>query len=266
MRKIHLLVGSVLTTLCLMLASPGVSAKTVPPPDPPPPPPAPTVVADWELNEAPGATVMADSSGNAHDGAISPDAAAAGLTMNAWPKPKVGEIVGSAYQWSLRCPACLPAALPRVVQVPDSPDLDIPDPAVPYTIEFRFNTHKGYGNMMQKGQGTTVGGQIKIENPNGFTSCVFLGAGGAYVSVRGTTPLNDGVWHTLRCIHTATYVSQEQLQADGTWLQVGRKNVRTGAIDNTKPFVIGGKPSCNQITVTCDYYSGYMDYVKIIRN
>ena len=83
--------------------------------------------------------------------------------------------------------------------------------------------------------------------------------------MRGTTPLNDGLPHTLRCIHTALYVSQEQQQADGSWLEVGRKNVKTGPIDNTWPFVVGGKPKCNQVTVTCDYYSGYMDYIKVYK-
>lgn len=210
---------------------------------------APSVVADWEMNEPAGAATMVDSSGNGHDGVIGPDAAAEGLTSD-----------GSQYHWSLRCPTCLPVAPDRVITVPDSPSLDIPDPTVPYTTEFRFKTNKGYGNIMQKGQATTAGGQIKIENPKGFTSCVFLGANGNYVSVRGTTPLNDGLWHTVTCLHTATYVAQT---VDG--VEVGRKNRRTGPIDNAKPFTIGGKPKCDQVKVTCDYYSGYVDYVKVSR-
>ena len=50
------------------------------------------------------------------------------------------------------------------MQVPDSSALDIPDPSVTQTIEFRFKTPKGYGNIMQKGQALDAGGQIKIEN------------------------------------------------------------------------------------------------------
>jgi hypothetical protein len=235
MRKPSLLVVGLAGVLALLVTPVGQVAA------------APSVVADWEMNEPAGATTMVDSSGNGHDGVIGSDAAAEGLTSN-----------GSVYQWSLRCPTCLPVAPARVITVPDSPSLDIPDPTVPYTIQFRFKTHKGYGNIMQKGQGTTAGGQIKIENPKGYTSCVFLGANGNYVSVRGTKPLNDGIWHTVTCLHTARYVAQT---VDG--VEVGRKNRRTGPIDNAKPFTIGGKPSCNQVKVTCDYYSGYVDYVKI---
>src|SRR4051812_32659624 len=74
---------------------------------------AATLVADWQLNDPAGSTVMVDGAGH-HNGAISPDAATNGLTLN-----------GSSYDWSLRCPACPPAQLPRIVQVPDSSQLDI---------------------------------------------------------------------------------------------------------------------------------------------
>ena len=210
---------------------------------------AETVEADWQLGEEPGAPFMLDGSGKAHNGALSPGAAAAGLTLES-----------GVYHWSLRCPACLPAAPARVVQVPDSTGLDIPDPTVRYALEFRFKTNKGYGNIMQKGQATTAGGQIKVENPNGFTRCVFLGANGAYVSVPSPIALNDGVWHIVKCVHNATSV---ETWVDG--VKVAVKNQRTGPIDNAKPFVIGGKIDCNQITVTCDYFSGYVDWVRITR-
>lgn len=210
---------------------------------------SPVTVADWRLDEPAGSTVMVDSSGRGRHGAVDPGAAAAGLTLE-----------NGVYHWSVRCPACPPTALPRVVQVPDNADLDIPDPDQRYSISFRFRSHKGYGNIMQKGQATTAGGQIKIENPKGLTTCVFVGANKSYVSVRGATPLNDGQWHVVECIHTAAAVSQV---VDGVLVAV--KYQRTGPIDNAKPFVIGGKTSCNQVSVTCDYYSGYLDWVMISR-
>jgi hypothetical protein len=37
----------------------------------------------------------------------------------------------------------------------------------------------------------------------------------------------------------------------------------TGNISNSKPLTIAGKQSCDQITVTCDYWVGQIDYVQI---
>ena len=59
----------------------------------------PTLVADWEMNESPGTTVMVDTTGS-HPGIVNP----AGVTAN-----------GSSYHWQQRCPSCLPTAIERVV-------------------------------------------------------------------------------------------------------------------------------------------------------
>jgi hypothetical protein len=206
----------------------------------------PTLEADWEMNEHAGSRVMIDATGN-HNGVISPDAALDGLTLN-----------GSIYQWSLRSPTKLPVQLPRVVQVPDSSKLDFPDPNVTQTIEFRFKTSKPYGNIMQKGQATTNGGQIKIENPGGYTQCAYHGANRSYVSVPSTIKLSNNQWHTFACVHSA---KQIQVWVDG--VEVNHKNFSTGFINNTYPFVIGGKSNCNQVKVTCDYYSGAIDWVHV---
>jgi len=208
----------------------------------------PTLEADWEMNDPAGSTVMKDATGR-HPGAIDPGAAASGLTSN-----------GSLLQWAYRCPACSPAAPARVVKVPDSPALDITDASVTWTLEFRFRTTRDFGNIMQKGQAKSVGGQIKVENPKGYTQCVFKGANGTYVHVPSPFPLDDGLWHVFTCVHTS---SQVQTWVDGT--QVASRNVATGPIDNTLPFVIGGKSNCDQVSVTCDYFTGAVDWVKIAR-
>ena len=210
---------------------------------------APVVVANWQMNEPAGSRTMIDSSGDGNNGVISPDATAQGLTHN-----------GEYYDWNLMCPSCAPPTPGRVIQVADNPNLEIPDPTVPWTLEFRFRTNKGYGNLMQKGQGTTAGGQIKIENPTGLTRCVWKGANGSYVSIRGTKLLNDREWHVVQCVHTETRVSQ---YVDGVLAVT--KAFRTGPINNAKPFVVGGKRDCNNVTVTCDYYTGSIDYIKITR-
>jgi hypothetical protein len=40
----------------------------------------------------------------------------------------------------------------------------------------------------------------------------------------------------------------------------------TGTIANTKLLSIAGKLDCDQITTTCDYFAGDIDYVKIQRS
>lgn len=204
----------------------------------------PTVVADWEMNEPAGTTVMTDTTGN-HNGVVNP----AGVTSN-----------GTSYHWQQRCPACPPTAPKRVVVVADSPELEIADPSLTYTLEFRYHTMGGYGNIMQKGQSGTTGGQIKVQLPQGRPQCLFKGANGVRVGSGSPTAINDGLWHTVMCVHTATQVIT---YVDG--VRTGLKNGSTGPIDNAKPFVIGGKLSCDQIMTTCDYFSGDIGWVHVTR-
>ena len=224
----------------LLILSPGphVSAAT-------------TTMTDWEMDEPANSSVMADSSGNAHEGLISPLAASEGLTET-----------GAYYSWSQRCSACQPVAAARVVQVPDDPTgaLDIPDAAVTYTLTFTFKTHSAAGNYMQKGQSTTKGGQIKVQAPHGIVQCLFKGANGTRVGTGSGSiaPLDDGQWHTVSCIHTATQVQE---YVDG--VKVASKNGSTGPIDNTSPFTVGGKLNCDQVKVTCDYFVGQIDSVNV---
>jgi hypothetical protein len=233
--------------------SPTATPTPSPPPPSSPPPTDPTgdptgpVVAEWTMDEPAGSTVMVDRSGHGHHGQISQDAASAGL-----------QLTGSDYVWSERCRDCPPTSSPRVVQVPDSPDLEIPDPAVRWSLELRFRTTTAYGNLMQKGQVTTAGGEIKVEDPIGL-KCVFKGTRGDALT-RSPQPLNDGLWHTVTCVHTATSVSQ---WVDG--VLVAETRAATGPIDNREPFVVGGKILCDQQQVGCDYYSGTIDWARITR-
>jgi hypothetical protein len=70
--------------------------------------------------------------------------------------------------------------------------------------------------------------------------------------------LNDGGWHTVRCARTGNRVT---LIVDGRL--VARRTGATGRIANSWPLTIGGKISCDQVDVTCDYYPGYLDRVEI---
>jgi len=209
---------------------------------------ASAVAANWQMNDPAGSRVMADSSGHGLNGTISSNAASQGLTLN-----------GSYYHWSTRCPTCLPVQDGRVVQVPDDDRLEIPDASVTYTLEFRYRTTHAYGNIMQKGQSTARGGQIKVQLPGGRVQCLFKGADGTRVgSGSGTRVYDDGQWHTVKCVHTSSRV---ETWVDG--VRVGVKNGATGPINNTKPFTVGGKLNCDQVDITCDYYSGDVGHIKI---
>jgi hypothetical protein len=37
----------------------------------------------------------------------------------------------------------------------------------------------------------------------------------------------------------------------------------TGTISNTSTLSIAGKLNCDQVKITCDYWTGQMDYVQI---
>jgi PKD repeat protein len=213
---------------------------------------ATNVVADWQLNEGAGATAMVDVGPNHLDGQIAADAAAHGLTTG------VTEGVDTFYDWANRCPACEPVEDSRVIQVPDNDLLDIPDPTTTWSLEFRFRTTRPFGNIMQKGHSSSKGGQVKVQAPAGIVQCLFKGADGTRVGTGSPERLDDGEWHTVECVRTETQVKQF---VDG--VRVAVKNGSTGAINNNKPFTVGGKIPCDQITITCDYFVGDIDWVTI---
>jgi hypothetical protein len=111
--------------------------------------------------------------------------------------------------------------------------------------------------MIQKGQSGTTGGYFKWQAPKGIVQCLFRGSLGN-AGVGSVTALNNGQWHVITCTRTATQV---QMIVDGK-VTATLKHA-TGNISNTKPLTIAGKNSCDQITVTCDYWVGSIDYVQI---
>lgn len=206
-----------------------------------------SIGADYQMNEADGATVMTDSSGNGIDGVIDQSGLDTGY-----------EIDGAVgYHWDRRNPNEPPASPERVIQVADNSQLD-PGSDV-FTVEIRFRTKENFGNIIQKGQAATKGGQWKIQNPQGRPSCLFKGSIGRSAT-RVKTPLNDNQWHTLTCVRDMDGV---KVYVDGVFNN--QKRGYTGTIDNAMPMAIGGKINCDQITITCDYFSGQIDYVRITR-
>jgi hypothetical protein len=210
---------------------------------------APTgTIAVWQMNEPSGSTVMADGSGNGIDGTIG-SAVVTGATFDG----------ATGYRWPFSSPTNPPAKPERVVQVTDgrlNPGAD------DYAVTIRYRTTQPFGNIVQKGQGGATGGYFKIENPAGVLTCVFRGvnASGTYLrkQVTSGSPLNDGQWHTARCERTG---NQLTLTVDGTL--VSTANGPTGTISNPRPISIGGKLNCDQITISCDYFTGDIDYIRI---
>ncbi len=195
-------------------------------------------VVAWEMNEKTG-RVMTDSVGSA-DGSIGTDVVLTGGTYRfPFIKP------GSAYRPE------------HIITVPDGPTLD--PGSTPWSITTRFMFTNSFGNMMQKGQGGAGNTYFKMQAPRGVVSCLFRGASGS-VSVNSGTPLNDGAWHTVTCRRDGSDVT---MTIDGT--KVRRASGATGAITNNFPFTIGGKSKCAGSTVSCDYWVGQMDYVRIAR-
>lgn len=208
-----------------------------------------STLADWSMDEPSGATVMADSSANGIDGTIG-----SGVLT--------GRVEGETtyYRWPHRPPNQPPADPERLIQVSDgrlNPGTD------DYAITVRFRTPHSFGNILQKGQAGSPTGYFKLEIPNGNLRCVFRGldAGGNLVRASvgsGSVALNDGLWHTARCERSGTTMI---LVVDGSVL--GRRSVPLLSVSNSRPFTIGGKLNCDQITVTCDYFSGDIDSVRI---
>jgi hypothetical protein len=191
---------------------------------------------------------MADSSGHGIHGRVPAAAEEQGLTLT-----------GKRYRWSARCPACSPVQNGRVVRVPDRGRLEIHDPNVTYVLAFRFRaTTVHLGNLMQKGHSTAPGGQIKVQGPGGRIQCLFRGASGDMVGTESSRRLNDGQWHVVACVHKPDRVVE---YVDGGRVDVHRGS--TGRINNDKPWTIGGKLHCDQVKITCDYFSGAMDWIRI---
>lgn len=207
------------------------------------------VTALYEMNEAAGTTVMLDSSGNGNDGVVDPTGVESGGVYD-------GE---TGYNWVYRLPTEPPVSPERVVQVPDDPAGSLEPTGQDFTLEVRVRFTDKFGNIIQKGQSASRGGQWKIQNPKGKPSCLFKGSIGR-VATQSKVTLNDNAWHVLTCVHEPTRVS---MYVDGVFMN--RKNGSTGTINNTIPMTIGGKINCDQVKITCDYFSGMIDYVRITR-
>jgi hypothetical protein len=119
------------------------------------------VIADWEMNEAPGATTMHDSSGSGLNGTIGSAVVTGDVTDGA-----TGYRWLSANRWNTAHPE-------RLIKVTSS---KLNPGTENFTVIMRFNTGSfGDQNIIQKGQAKTSGGMWKIPLFDGKIGCNFLG-------------------------------------------------------------------------------------------
>jgi hypothetical protein len=216
---------------------------------------APSVVADWQMNDAAGTTVMLDSSGNGFNGAIQANAAPMLLTHVGLGGTDVG------FRWSNVKPNLPPATPQRIVQV-DNAALN---PGTrDWRISFRYRTAHPFGNIVQKGQSASKGGQIKFQLPKGQISCMFKASTGTRRSIKTIGAYDDNVFHVVVCTRLTTGVTLQVFDSSGAnLLETRHINGSSGSISNAIPMTIGGKINCDQIVTTCDYFAGDIDWVKV---
>lgn len=201
------------------------------------------VVARWHLDEQPGATVMADSSGFGHDGLISGD-----VQLGV---PGADASTGTGYDFT---------GSNSMVRVPDDPALN---PGTrPLTtsayLKVPADLPPGDYNVLQKGTATAVGGAYKLEvsaaSPGprfGYPDCAF-NSPGANDRVYGPQRINDGLWHKVECHLTATEV---YVTVDGVSGPPATRHV--GTTSNAIDVTLGGKPNDSH------YFAGCADEVSI---
>lgn len=210
----------------------------------------PGTVLDLQLNEPAGSTTAIDSSGMDHHGAIGSH-----VRMN-----------GSYADWDRHPPdAGIYYGAAHLIMVPDAADASLDPQSERFVVEFRMRTTDKFGNILQKGQARTAGGQVKFQQPGGYVSCMFKSSPDVQASIKSSIATNDGQWHVIRCERTT---SEVRLYIDGVFNKRIRKT--TGNINNTKPWTIGGKFECDTSDPTvgadsCDYYPGDIDWIRITK-
>ncbi|MFI2650276.1 PKD domain-containing protein [Micromonospora fulviviridis] len=204
-------------------------------------------VAFWSMDEPAGSTVLKDSSGNGRNGATGAEVVTGVRYAGA-----------TGHRFATHLPTDQEYVPGHVNLVPHSTEFN-PD-AGDFSFTIRYRTTYSFGNILQKGQGATVGGYWKFEAPGGKPKCLFRGGDGASRTGYTDVSIADGQWHTVTCNRTSTYV---EMYVDG--VRTSRLTGPTGTIANNWQLSIGGKSQCDGVKVTCDYFAGDIDYVKILK-
>jgi hypothetical protein len=205
-----------------------------------------TVAGIWTFDEPKGERTAVDRGPDGLDARVGKDITTGVVHEGA-----------TVYRFPEIPPNSPPAHPEHLVAVPDTASLDPGEGA--YAVTIRFRTESSPSNIVQKGQRASGGGYWKIDQDDGRLRCLFLDATGHGVSAYSTSRIADGAWHTATCARTADTVT---LDLDGE--REATTPGTTGAIANGWPLTIGGKPECDQVWVGCDYFSGDVDFVRVV--
>ena len=206
----------------------GTSAATAAVQSAPNPPPA-GLVARWPMDETTG-TTMHDSVGT-HNGTLQNVALGApGFS-------------GKAYTMN---------GTSSTVLVPNAADLNAGSKTLTVTIMMKATAVPATPDwdLIRKGVFTTAGGEFKVEyQPSGQGTCGF-NTSTNYAELTAGPALNDGQWHTVQCVKTATNI---QLIVDGAKFT---KTASLGTISNTVQVVVGSHPGS-------EFFRGLLDEASI---
>ena len=135
------------------------------------------------------------------------------------------------YRWSLVKPEEPPAKPERVIQINNT---RLNPGTRDFAVSFRYRTTKPFGNIMQKGQANTKGGNFKFQLPKGNVTCLVRGPTGQR-AVRTVGVYDNNQWHTVRCERTAAGITLTVSDANGNLQETKKLNGRTGNITNKLP-------------------------------
>ena len=102
-----------------------------------------------------------------------------------------------------------------------------------------------------------AGGFWKVEVSGGRAICLFRAGNGTQRGIGSSVRVDNGAFHTVRCERNA---GSTRVIVDGAVR--GSTTGFTSSISNTRVLSIGGKSSCGG-SVTCDYFVGDIDYVRV---
>jgi hypothetical protein len=219
---------TVVAIVALATASPASAAVT-------------QTLALYNLNEAPGSSVLVDDSGNGYNGTIGTSITQDGAEHTfPWHNGAAGGSVDLQHL----------DLVPNSALNPGTRD---------YSVTMRLKFTLAVGNVLNLGQSGGVGGMVKfqLDDKGGRIACQFVGSLGS-ATVTSPSVINNGTWHVVTCARTAT---QLQMTLDGAVVSTSKH--ATGTIAPNLPLSIGGKSQCSPPTVDCDYYTGQIDYVQI---
>ena len=188
----------------------------------------PVLVALWHMDEVSG-TTMVDAVGG-HDGTLSR------VQLGV---PGFG---GSAYGFTKSS-----------VSVPSSPVLNPGRKKIMLTIHLNTTVAPARPDwdLLRKGVFGSGLGEYKVEfQPTGQASCGFAGTLDSTELIAGPA-IDDGRWHTVQCVKTATEV---RLIVDGRRFT---KRARVGSIANDAALVLGARPGS-------EFFRGALDEASVV--